>query len=314
MKAPSARAGAAAAPAAVARAGVLPVRSPLARPTEVVFRGAGDLPLTGWLYQPPRLRGPVRPGAGHPPGPAFLWLHGGPECQERPVFSPLLQALAARGITVLAPNVRGSAGYGRAFERSDDLAGRFGAIADVAACWEYLVGSGLADPARVGIGGRSYGGYLTLAALVTYPRLFRAGVDVCGMSDLETFYADTEPWIAAAAVTKYGDPVADQDLLRALSPVHRLATDLAAPLLVVHGANDTNVGVREAAQAVAAVADGGGTCQQLYFLDEGHDIARRANRLRFVREVTRWLADHLLDGTPATPPAQRHGRQPATDR
>ncbi len=81
-------------------------------------------------------------------------------------------------------------------------------------------GRGIADPERIAITGRSYGGYLTLVGLAFYPGTFAAGVDICGMSDLHSFYRDTEPWIAAAAVSKYGDPERDAALLAALSPLH----------------------------------------------------------------------------------------------
>jgi dipeptidyl aminopeptidase/acylaminoacyl peptidase len=255
----------------------------LVRPRAVTFAAHDGLGLSGWLYRPPRARGPV---------PAFVYLHGGPEAQERPAYNPLIQGLLARGIAVLAPNVRGSTGYGRAFELADDGDGRFGAIADVASCVEYLVAAGIACPGAVGVGGRSYGGYLTLAALVRHPELFRVGVDICGMVDLASFYADTEPWIAAAAVTKYGDPEADRALLRELSPLHRMAA-LAAPLLVVHGENDTNVGVREAEQTVDAALEAGVECRYLLFEGEGHEVAGLANRTVFVRETVDWLSSHL---------------------
>ena len=155
---------------------------------------------------------------------------------------------------MFAPNVRGSGGYGRSFAAADDHARRFVAITDVRAAVTYLVEAALADPARVGVAGRSYGGYLTLAALARFPELFAVGVDVCGISDFATFYAETEPWIAAAATTKYGDPTTDADLLRALSPIHQ-ADRITAPLLVVHGAYDTNVPLVEAEQIVDALRD-----------------------------------------------------------
>ncbi len=170
--------------------------------------------LTGWLYRVPGLVGP---------GPAMLSLHGGPEAQERPTFSPQHQAMVAAGITVFAPNIRGSSGFGRAFVHADDVRGRRDAFDDVLACHDHLVDTGVAEPGRVAVTGRSYGGYLTLAMLAFSPGVFAAGVDICGMSDLHTFYRDTEPWIAAAAVTKYGHPEHDYVLLRALSPLHAVA-------------------------------------------------------------------------------------------
>lgn len=167
------------------------------------------LALPGWLYRPPGVVGPC---------PTVIYLHGGPEAQERPVFTPLYQTMLSRGIAVYAANVRGSSGFGRSFVNADNGAGRFAAIRDVATCVEHLVATGIADPDRVGCMGRSYGGYLTLAALVNHPELFAVGIDVCGMADFETFFARTEPWIADSAVGEYGHPIHDRNLLRELSP------------------------------------------------------------------------------------------------
>jgi dipeptidyl aminopeptidase/acylaminoacyl peptidase len=138
-----------------------------------------------------------------------------------------------------------------------------------------------------------------LAALVGYPELFRVGVDVCGMSDLETFFAYTEPWIAAAATSKYGDPDTDRALLRELSPLHRVDR-LTAPLLVVHGEHDTNVPLIEAEQMVQALRDRGAAPGFLLFPDEGHEVRGVANRARFVHEVVDWLTDHLINVTEQT--------------
>ncbi|WP_405145472.1 alpha/beta fold hydrolase [Sphaerisporangium sp. NBC_01403] len=253
---------------------------PLPDPVEaelVRFHARDGLELSGWLYR----AGPSRT-------PCVIYLHGGPESQQRPTFNPLFQRLLAAGISVFAPNVRGSSGFGRAFLDADNHALRFHAIDDVADCVEHLVRTEVADAGRVACMGRSYGGYLTLAALVTYPELFRAGVDVCGMADFATFYARTEPWIAAAAVSEYGDPVADRDLLRALSPIHSFDR-LAAPLLVVHGAQDTNVPVYEAEQVVAEATARGIPCRYLLFHDEGHETVRTANKIAFVEAVVGWL-------------------------
>src|SRR5207302_2748811 len=125
------------------------------------------LPLTGWLYRPsPDVRSLDTADGGSGALPAVLSLHGGPEAQERPVFSPLHQALVAAGMVVFAPNIRGSFGFGRAFVHADDRYGRLDAIADVVSSAGYLVGRGYADPQRLAVTGRSYGGYASLRALV----------------------------------------------------------------------------------------------------------------------------------------------------
>ena len=259
------------------------VRSGAVTPRPEPFPGEDGLDLSGWLMLPP---------GADTPGPALVWLHGGPESEERPGFAPLLQWLAAAGIAVFAPNVRGSSGRGRTFMQADDGDRRAHSITDVRAAAAHLVRTGIADPDRVAVGGRSYGGYLTLAALTRFPDVFRAGIDVCGMSDLQAFYAGTEPWVASSAATEYGDPRSDGALLRALSPIH-LADRIAAPLLVVHGAHDTNVPLGEAHRIVAALT-GRDAPVELMLLDaEGHEIHDRHTRERFVRDTGRWLAGAL---------------------
>jgi dipeptidyl aminopeptidase/acylaminoacyl peptidase len=258
--------------------------APDVQPTLERLRSSDGLSLTGWLYRP-------RANGAHP-GPAVIHLHGGPESQERPTYNPLFQELAASGVAVFAPNVRGSSGFGHSFVNADNRERRFLAIEDVAACARFLIESDVAVPSRIACAGRSYGGYLTLAALVFHPDLFAAGVDVCGMCDLQTFYANTEPWIAVAAYTKYGHPEHDAALLRELSPIHRFDA-LRAPLLVVHGENDTNVPVEEAEQVVAAARSRGVPVEYLLFREEGHELSKLRNKETFVRTTLEWLLARL---------------------
>jgi dipeptidyl aminopeptidase/acylaminoacyl peptidase len=252
------------------------------RPELHKYTAHDGLGLSGWLY----------PADSYPGGPVVLHFHGGPEAQERPEYNALFRGIVDRGVTVFAPNVRGSSGFGRAFVNADNLGKRFAGIEDVRSSVRYLIDAEMADARRVGVMGRSYGGYLTLAALVEFPELFAAGVDTCGMSDLETFYERTEPWVAAAAISKYGHPEEDRELLRALSPIHKIDR-LAAPLLVVHGANDTNVPLYEAEQVVAALEARNAPVQYLRFGDEGHVTLKKPNRIVYVRTVADFLAAHL---------------------
>ncbi|WNI14391.1 S9 family peptidase [Actinacidiphila sp. ITFR-21] len=250
-----------------------------ATPVLLELRARDGIPLSGWFHPAPE-----RHGAG----PCVVHLHGGPESQERPVLEPLYQALLARGISVFAPDVRGSSGHGRAFTAADRGAGRISAVDDVADCAAHLVDTGLADPGRLSVMGRSYGGYLVMAALVRHPDLFRAGVAVSGMSDFATFFAGTEPWIAESAAVKYGHPVHDHDLLALLSPMTYVDA-LRTPVLAVHGALDTNVPPGESEQFVRAARRRGVPAELLLFPDEGHELARRANRERFYAAAGDWL-------------------------
>ncbi|MFD9389456.1 S9 family peptidase [Streptomyces sp. NPDC060000] len=261
-----------------------PGRPPV-RPVLLRLTARDGLPLSGWYY-----RAPGRPAGD--PAPCVIHLHGGPEEQERPVFSPLYHELTGRGLDVFAPDVRGSSGHGRSFVDADLGTGRFAALDDVADCAAHAVPAGPADPTRLAVMGRSYGGYLTFATLVHHPDLFRTGVAVCGMSDFATFFAGTEPWLAESAAHKYGHPERDRELLRALSPMTRVDA-LRVPLLAVHGEHDTNVPPGESEQFVRAARDRGIPAELLTLRDEGHDFLRADNRRLFRRAAADWLQRHL---------------------
>lgn len=257
-----------------------PMSGPLAAaPTLDTLTARDGMTFTAWRYSPP----PGVDGIG-----ALIYLHGGPEGQSRPGYSEVFPQLLNAGITVLTPNVRGSGGFGRSFMHADDRERRFAAIDDVADCVKHLLDNDFASPGCIAVGGWSYGGYLTLAALTFHPDLFAAGVSICGMSDLSTFYRNTEAWIAAAAYPKYGHPISDRDLLDQLSPLLRVDS-LTAPLLLVHGGNDTNVPVGESDQMAQALRERGRTVRYLVFDDDGHEIAKRENRAALANAVRDWL-------------------------
>jgi dipeptidyl aminopeptidase/acylaminoacyl peptidase len=255
----------------------------LVRPSLVTFRAHDGLELSGWLY---------RPKGAKDPGPVVLSFHGGPEGQERPIFDATYQALLARGIAVFAPNVRGSAGFGKRFVNLDNGPKRVDGVRDIKACVDYVVASGVADPKRVGIMGGSYGGYMVMAGLTEYPELFAAGADLFGIVNFATFFAKTEPWMAAISKVEYGDPDSQADLLRSLSPIHKIDRVRAATL-VLHGANDTNVPVVEAEQVVASLKGRGVPVEYVLFPDEGHGFRKAANRVRSASAIVGWFEEHL---------------------
>jgi dipeptidyl aminopeptidase/acylaminoacyl peptidase len=194
----------------------------------------------------------------------------------------------AAGLTVFAPNIRGSGGRGRAFVSADDGPAREASFDDVVATVRHLVAAGIAVPGRIGASGWSYGGYLTLVALTRWPDLFAAGATLAGMSDLRTFFAGTEPWMAAASVTEYGDPVADRDMLAALSPMTALDR-LRSPVLLAHGDRDTNVPVLESVQAYQELSARGAPVDLLLLPGEGHTIVGRENVVQLTERVTEWF-------------------------
>ncbi len=263
----------------------------LVRPELVRFKAHDGLDLSGWLYAPT---------TGKAPYPAVLSFHGGPEGQERPNFNSLYQALLSRGIAVFAPNVRGSAGFGKRFVNLDNGALRVEGVRDIRDCVAAIEKTGVADPARIGIMGGSYGGYMVMAGLTEYPELFAAGADLFGVVNFETFFKQTEPWMAAISKTEYGDPDTQAELLRSLSPIHKVDR-VTAPTIVLHGANDTNVPVVEAEQVVESLKKRGVPVEYVLFPDEGHGWRRTANRIRSAVAVTRWFEKYLKHSPPRTP-------------
>jgi dipeptidyl aminopeptidase/acylaminoacyl peptidase len=266
------------------------------RPELVRFRAHDGVALTGWLYRPR--------GAGGAPAAYVVDFHGGPEGQARPALNATYQALLARGIGVFAPNVRGSSGFGKRFVNLDNGAMRENAVRDIRACAEYLTANRIADPRRVGIMGGSYGGYMVMAGLADYPDRFAAGVNLFGVVNFATFFKNTEPWMAAISTVEYGNPATEADLLRRLSPIHRVDR-VTAPTLVLHGANDTNVPVVEAEQVVASLKRRGVPVEYVLFPDEGHGWRKTANRVRSTVEIVRWFERYLTPVSTAAAGASR---------
>ena len=221
-------------------------------------------------------------------GSSVLNIHGGPESQAYRAFSPVVQALAAAGHTVLVPNVRGSDGYGKRWVSLDDVRLRLDSVADLAALHAYLPKLGL-DQDRAALYGGSYGGYMVLAGVAFQPELWAAGVDIVGMSSLVTFLENTSPYRRAVREREYGSLAEDRDFLEQASPLNRI-DDIRAPLFVIHGANDPRVPLSEAEQLVAALTGNGVECELLVYGDEGHGLARRVNRLDAYPKAVAFLA------------------------
>jgi dipeptidyl aminopeptidase/acylaminoacyl peptidase len=258
----------------------------LIRPELIEMTAHDGLKFSGWLY---------RPKGASTPGPLVLSFHGGPEGQERPGFRSDYQALLSQGIAVLAPNIRGSAGFGKKFVNLDNGALRVNAVKDIKACADHVVRAGIAAPKRIGIMGGSYGGYMVMAGLTEYPDLLAAGANFYGIVNFDTFFKQTEPWMAAISKIEYGDPEKEAEMLRSISPIHKLDR-VIAPTIVLHGANDTNVPVVEAEQVVESLKKRGVPVEYVLFPDEGHGFQKTENRVRATVAVTKWFSKHLNAG------------------
>ena len=144
---------------------------------------------------------------------------------------------------------------------------------------------------------------MVMAGLTEYPDLFAAGADLFGIVNFATFFAKTEPWMAAISKVEYGDPDSQAELLRSLSPIHKIDRVRAATL-VLHGANDTNVPVIEAEQVVASLKGRGIPVEYVFFTDEGHGFRKAPNRVRSASAIVDWFTAHLKTRNAGLRPAR----------
>lgn len=237
----------------------------------------------------------IRPdGEPLPEGwPVLIWVHGGPEMQALPNWRPDLQAISALGTAVLAPNIRGSTGYGHGYAALDDRELRMDAVRDVASAHSWLSARPDVDVARIAVMGQSYGGWMTLMAATHYPGLWAAAVEYYGIARWKTFFERTAPWRIAHRAAEYGDPVRDAELLETLSPLGKADT-IICPLLVAQGLTVSRVPPHESEQIVAALRRRDIPVEYLTFPDEGHGFLRRDNRRAAYRAVMSFVARHLL--------------------
>ncbi|MBO9539913.1 S9 family peptidase [bacterium] len=224
--------------------------------------------------------------------PVLVYVHGGPESQERPDFASSFQYYLSRGYAMLALNIRGSTGYGKTYTHLDDTIKRKDAIKDVEYAVRYLNASGYANPKKIAIMGGSYGGYMTLAALTMLPDLWAAGVDTVGMSNLVTFLENTGPWRRPLREAEYGSLEYDRDFLEEVSPINHV-DQIKAPLMVIQGANDPRVPKSEADQIVATLRERNHPVEYLVFNDEGHGVVKLNNRIKSFTSTANFLDKYV---------------------
>lgn len=230
------------------------------------------------------------------PHPVILRIHGGPESQFRPGFNAPIQAWVDRlGVAVVAPNVRGSSGYGKAYLRLDDGKLREDSVRDIGALLDWIETQDDLDASRVAVYGGSYGGYMVLASLVHYSRRLRCGVDLVGISNFVTFLENTQSYRRDLRRQEYGDEREPEmrAFLERISP-NRNAERIEAPLFVAQGHNDPRVPYTEAEQIAADVRRTGRTVWYMDALDEGHGFRKKDNRDLFEQATFLFFETHLL--------------------
>lgn len=230
------------------------------------------------------------------PRPVAYYIHGGPQSQERPDFTwfsmPLIQYLTMRGFAVFVPNVRGSRGYGLSYMKQVDHDWGGKDRLDHVEAVKYLEKDPRLDTARMGVLGRSYGGYMTLELAGRHPDLWAAAIDMFGPYNLFTFIEGLpETWKTYFYMT-IGHPERDHDFLVERSPKTFLG-DLACPMLVIQGRNDPRVVVAESDRLVEELRGQGKDIEYLVFDDEGHDMVKLENKERAYEAIVSFLVQHL---------------------
>ena len=254
-------------------------------PDLVSYLSADATQIDALLYPPAE-------GEGDPTHPCVIAIHGGPESQTRPEYDGLYQYLAHRGIGVLAPNVRGSTGYGRTFQVQ--IHRDFGGcdLMDLAASLRFLVGVEWVDPDRIGVYGASYGGFAALSCIARIDHPWAAAVSLVAPLDLVAFTRDVPPWWRRVMKRWMGDPDEDAALLRERSPTSHVDS-IRAPLLLIHGSNDSRVRHRQSEAIAERLRTLGRTVEYVAFADEGHRFSKNENLFRVLRASADWLALHL---------------------
>ncbi|MFH2102139.1 MAG: S9 family peptidase [Chloroflexota bacterium] len=229
-------------------------------PEEIWYSGLDGHQVPALLY---------RPKQAQKPGPAVINIHGGPNWLYQFIWNPLMTHLASRGWVVLAPNYRGSTGYGKAWQRANRFEmGRVDSR-DVAAGALFLAGQGLADPGRIAVTGRSHGGYLTMTCLTQFPDLWAAGSAVVPFLNWFTSHAASRSDLQRWDIENMGDPQENHDLWRERSPFFALDSILA-PVQLICGANDPRCPAEESRAARDRLVELGREVDFIIYPDEGH--------------------------------------------
>ncbi|UCC13887.1 MAG: S9 family peptidase [Gammaproteobacteria bacterium] len=241
--------------------------------------------IPAFLYLPP----------GEGPFPVIVYIHGGPESQYRPRFSAIFQYLISEmGFAVLAPNVRGSSGYGREYVMMDDGYRREDSVSDIGALLDWIPTRADLDEQQIVLFGGSYGGYMVLASMVHFGDRVLGGMESVGISNFVTFLENTRDYRRDQRRREYGDErdPAMREFLEKISPTNN-AEKIRKPLLIVQGLNDPRVPASESEQMVATIRANEGQVWYLLGKNEGHGFRKKRNRQAYYEVVVTFL-EHLL--------------------
>jgi dipeptidyl aminopeptidase/acylaminoacyl peptidase len=254
-------------------------------PKEIKYKSFDGTEISAYLYIP---KGMKKDGTN----PAILWPHGGPEWQEKNVFNKYLQIMSNQGYAVIAPNFRGSTGYGKKFQRMiyKDWGGA--EFKDVLGAYGYLINSGYADKSKIAVAGGSFGGFMVLTCITKAPELWNCAVDVFGPSNLVTFQQSIPEHWKPGVVELVGDPENDKQLLIERSPINYV-DNIKCPLFIVQGKNDPRVVQAESDQIVEKLRSQNKTVDYMVLEDEGHGFSKISNQIKVWSNICDFLDKHL---------------------
>ncbi|UXM96603.1 alpha/beta fold hydrolase (plasmid) [Bartonella sp. HY329] len=258
---------------------------PSRQPMVASIKSFDGLEVPYFIYMPDQ----KPPLAGFP---AIIFVHGGPESQWQPNFRADIQYYLAQGIAIIAPNVRGSTGYGRAYSELDDQKLRLNSVLDLINIRLDVASKDDIDESRIGICGQSYGGFMVLAAMTRYPDLWKAGVDFYGIANFHTLLETTGPWRRRLREAEYGDIESMGKQLKEFSPIHMIGA-INAPLFLAHGLEDPRVTPCESEMVYSCLRGLGKEVEYLRIPKEGHGFLKQHNRINVFTAVANFWQRHL---------------------
>ena len=224
---------------------------------------------------------------------AIVYIHGGPTSQTMNLFNRFIQFAANQGYMVLAPNYRGSTGYGKEFQQANlfDMGG--GDLQDILAGVDWIKQTGHLDPKKIAVMGGSYGGYLSMMAVTKAPEVWAAGVPIVPFVNWSTEIENEDPVLRESDLATMGDPIKNKALHEDRSPIN-FVDQIKAPLLLLAGGHDPRCPKSEAQQVLDAIKKRGGTVDLKIYENEGHGFARVENQIDAYQRVANFLLAHVL--------------------
>ncbi len=256
----------------------------LVEPEIVTYKSYDGLEISAFLYLPKQPKNSLLP--------AILWIHGGPTAQWVNSWKPGTQFLTSAGFAILAPNYRGSTGYGKEFRDLNLKDWGGGDLQDIIAGVKYLENQGISHRSKVGIMGTSYGGYATWMALTKAPDYFAAGVPICGMTNLVTDFNTTREDLQLYSIQQMGHPDENPQLYRDRSPVN-FAQNIRAPVFIIHGARDPNVTMGNTDEIEPRLTKYNKPYEKKVYPDEGHGLLKLKNRIDSLKLTRNFFQRHL---------------------